>query len=86
MIVPNFNNVKVVNPDGRLTQEWVFFFSSLIEELQDNFQRFGVVVPRFTQDEIVGMSDAEDGSVVYDTTNNALKVKVSGVFKTVQVV
>lgn len=92
MIIPNFQNSRFVNKDGYLTDEWQNIFQALITALQQNLSDEGFLVPQQSAANIAKLQTAfaastnpatYNGDLIYDSTNDLLKVNIAGTFKTV---
>lgn len=81
MIIPNFVQDKLVDSTGAMTPNWVMFFSQLIDQMQANLSDEGVVIPSQTTANISVIKDHDpaplNGTIIYDSTTNQLKVKLS---------
>ena len=83
---------KLVNEDGEIVPEWQLFFQQLVQALQTNFGPEGIVTPQQTaanistlQSQFAASANPSQyyGNLLYDITNNLLKVNIAGTFKTV---
>jgi hypothetical protein len=83
MMIPNFENVRFVNRDGYLTDEWQNIFQSLISSLQTNVSNEGYRVPQqptttinMLQSQFASSPSPSVyyGNLLYDSTTNQLKV------------
>lgn len=88
MNVDNFVHEQMVDENGYLTYSWALWFNQLINQLQKNVGPEGYVVPSLEATKIAQLTgpSTQDGTLVYDSTNNLLKVRIAGVFKTVQTI
>jgi len=94
MIIPNFENIKFVNRDGYLTDEWQNVLQALFTVLQRNVSNEGFQVPQQPtaniaklQSQFATTANPADyfGDLVYDSTTDELKVNIAGTFKVVTV-
>jgi hypothetical protein len=85
MNIQEFVSSKIVDENGYLTQEAQIIFNQLFTQLQINFSDEGLVVPPQSAENIaqLELADAENGTLLYDETNDLMKVNIAGVFKTV---
>jgi hypothetical protein len=90
MNIPNFENVQFVDRNGYLTEKWALIMQQLITALQTNLSNEGYIVPSQTaanitqiQTNVAASSNpaAYNGDLLYDSTNNKLKVNLNGAFK-----
>lgn len=88
MNVPNFIHDKFVDENGYLTDGWRLFFNQLINEMNENLSQEGIVMPSQTTDNAdIIKTDALNGTILYDSTTNELKVRLSdGNFHVIQTV
>lgn len=92
MIIPNFVHDKVVDGEGNLTPQWIMFFTQLLDQMQLNLSEEGIVAPSQTTSNITIIeSDPNNvplnGTLLYDSTTNQLKVRLSdGTFHVIQTV
>lgn len=83
-LIPSFINDPVVDKDGMLTQSWRDIFTQLFNILQQNSSQEGTVIPSQSATNIgVIQTNAMNGTMLYDSTNNQAKVVINGVFKTI---
>lgn len=90
MNVPTFSYDKVVDKDGNWSFIWLQIVTQLLQQLQLNFSNEGCVVPEVSAADIVIIAAnlPANGTMLYDSTNDLLKVWVGGTggsFKTVTV-
>lgn len=92
MNVPNFQNIQVIGKGGFFTDEWQNMLQQLITQMQNNLSDEGFHIPQQTaaniailQTQFAASPDpsAYNGVMLYDTTNDLLKVNIAGTFKTV---
>jgi len=92
MIIPNFENTKVVDENGFLTPVWQLIFQQLITNLQGSLSDEGFLIPQQTTATITTLMTNFNasaspskyfGNSVYDSTVNKLKVNENGTIKTV---
>ena len=84
MNIPNFQNTKFVDRSGYLTPEWQLILQQLFQELQKNTSNEGLFIPQQPTATITMLNTAAStGALLYDSTNNLLKVNLAGTFKTV---
>lgn len=88
MNVPNFIHDKFVDENGYLTDGWRLFFNQLINEMNENLSQEGIVMPSQTTDNAdIIKTDALNGTILYDSTTNELKVRLNdGNFHVIQTV
>jgi hypothetical protein len=84
-IIPNFQNVKLVNKDGTPTASAQLMFTQLFTQLQNYLSNEGLKVPLQTTANISELNiDKSTGALLYDQQTHELKVNINGEFKTVQ--
>jgi hypothetical protein len=95
MKVPVYINDLLVDEERKMTAPWETLFNQLFTEMQSNLSDEGLVAPSQTTVNIGVIQDAQNtdgndiypnGTILYDSTTNQLKVKISGVFRVIQVV
>lgn len=88
MNVPNFIHDKFVDENGYLTDGWRLFFNQLINEMNENLSQEGIVMPsQTTANADIIKTDALNGTILYDSTTNELKVRLNdGNFHVIQTV
>ena len=85
MNIPNFNDTRVIDKDGKLSDEWRQILSQLFTQLQGGLSDEGISVPQQSSANITTLADAnKSGTLLYDSDNHLLKVNVNGIFKTIQ--
>ena len=89
MNIPNFENTQVVDDEKYFTDNWQLLMQQLFTELQTNAGNEGLVVPTLSSDPnsvsppAVGgqlaqiQTTAQNGTLVYDTFTNELKVRLN---------
>lgn len=85
MNIPNFVQEKLVDEKGHLTDSWRLVITQLLNELQKNAGNEGLVSPSQPETTIANLTASQNGAMVYDSTNNAMKVNINGIFKTITV-
>ena len=85
MNVPNLPPDKtLVDATGKITDTWYTFFSQLIVLMQQNLSDQGIKLPQQTAETITSLNTAQStGALLYDSTNDLLKVNIDGTFRTV---
>jgi len=83
MKIPVFDNIKFVDKEGYLTPGWSNILQELFQSLQADFSDEGLVIPSQTAADIAKLTDAPNWTVIGDTTNNLLKIKINGVWKSI---
>jgi hypothetical protein len=91
MKIPNFLNLKVIETEGentgRLTPEAHNMFSELFTALQLNLSEEGFNIPQQTTANIESLEDDNDnGNILYDKEEHKVKVRIDGIYKTIQTV
>lgn len=89
MIIPNFlAQIPVVeqHEDGKFyfTPEMQGMFSQLFSTLAQNLGQEGLVPPPQTAANIALLTNSQPFTLVGDSTNDLLKVRLGGIFKTIQ--
>lgn len=88
MKIPNFINERFVDERGHLTEEWQHTLEQLFNELQSQMSDEGHIAP--SQDAAnIAVLDGDvnkSGAILYDETNDQLKVNIAGTFKEIQTV
>lgn len=89
MNIPNYENTQAVEENGYFTDYWQILWQQLFTELQANAGNEGLVVPTLSSDPnsvdppAVGgqlaqiQTTAQNGTLVYDTFTNELKVRLN---------
>lgn len=80
MNVPQFVYDKVLDDSNHLTANWNLWYSQLITQLNENFGPAGLVMPSLDQDSINLLTQAANGTMIYNTTTNKAMVNVNGTF------
>lgn len=80
MNVPQFVYDKVLDDSNHLTANWNLWYSQLIAQLNENFGPQGLVMPSLDQASIDLLTQATNGTMIYNTTTNKAMVNVNGTF------
>lgn len=89
MIIPNFENIRIVDRNGYLTPEWQLILQQLFSALQTNVSEEGFVIPKKSTVDIAKIAsqfattqNPADyfGDLLYDSTTDQLKVNLAGTF------
>ncbi len=84
MNIPNFENIKFVDRNGYLTEEWQLILQQLFQALQKNVSDEGLFVPQQPTSVITSLNTAASKSaLLYDSTTDQLKVNISGTFQVI---
>lgn len=89
MKIPTFMHTRIVDDNGIMTPMWKMLFIQLFDQMQLNLSDEGFVVPSLDHVDIVKLEKpfelggSVDGTLIYDRTNNLLKVKQNGDFKNI---
>lgn len=87
MKVPIFNDVKLVDEDGKMTSEWRDILSQLFQSLQTDFSEEGIIIPSQPRSNISKLDDSPNwtmiGDQTEDLTDSVLKIKIDGVWKNI---
>jgi hypothetical protein len=91
MNIPNFENIKFVDNNGFLTDEWKNILTQLFQQLQTNLSAEGISVPKQSNANIIALSTAKSiGNIIYDNTSNQFKACVPsglvGVYKIINLI
>ena len=88
MKIPNFLNEKIVTKEGYLTESWHHSLEQLFNELQQQMSDEGHIAPSQSATNIITLSGDPNkkGALLYDETNDKLKVNIAGTFKEIQTV
>lgn len=87
MNIPNFIDTKIVDENGKLTNEFRQFFSQLIDQLQYNLSDEGYIIPSQNTVNINKLNASNvDNILLIDNDTNELKIKIGGIFRTVQLI
>lgn len=86
MKIPNFINNKFVDENGMLTETWRMILNILFDQMQKNVSEEGFVIPSMTEENIALLINSVNGTLIYDKTNNLLKIKENGIFKTISTI
>ena len=79
-MIPNFDNIKVVDGEGLYTAEWKNIITTLFSSLRGYSTTHDTAANIANYD----MTKVQNGKIVYDTTNNVAKICINGVLKTIQ--
>jgi len=82
MSIPVFDNIKFVDESGLLTPEWRAILQNLFQTLQTRFSNEGLVMPSQSVTNINLLIDSDNGALVYDETTNLPKIRVNGIWET----
>ena len=82
MAIPVFDNIKFIDENGLLTPEWRAILQDLFQTLQARFSNEGLVMPSQSVTNINLLNNSDDGALVYDETTNLPKIRVNGVWQT----
>ena len=82
MAIPVFDNIKFIDENGLLTPEWRAILQDLFQTLQARFSDEGLVMPSQSVSNINLLNNSDDGALVYDETTNLPKIRVNGVWQT----
>lgn len=95
MILPNFENTKLVDEKGYLTAEWQMILQAFFQTLQKNLSNEGFLIPQQSTATISSLQTQFNasttptvyyGDLLYDSTTDEFKVNIAGTFRVVQVV
>jgi len=78
--IPNVPTGKIVNSDGTMTAEFLSFLMQLNLYMQTNLSNEGLVAPPLSSADIALLTDALDGTIVYNSTTDKLMGKEGGTF------
>ncbi len=84
-LIPPLENSKFVDEQGNLSEVWQKNLTSLYSQLNKTITINGLAVPQLPATEItteraVGIGN---GMLIYDSTNDLLKVTIAGTFRTI---
>ena len=82
MILPTLPLGEVVNKEGMLTPDWNQFFTQLLLYMNSNLSSEGFVQPSQPTTNIAQLTNANNGTIIYDSTTDQFKGKIAGTFKT----
>jgi hypothetical protein len=82
MTIPVFDNIRVVDENGIFTPEWRAILQNLFQTLQDRLSNEGLVMPSQSVTNINLLNNSDDGALVYDETTNLPKIRVNGIWET----
>lgn len=88
MKIPNFINERFVDKNGHLTEAWQHTLEQLFNELQSQMSDEGHIAPSqdATSIAILDGDATKAGAILYDETNDKLKVNIAGTFKEIQTI
>ena len=87
MNIPNFEDIKVVDENGKFTQAWKNIMSQLFNELQKRMSEEMHVAPSQTTANIAQFNTPDYvGGVVYNTDTKQLNANIDGTIKVIQTV
>lgn len=88
MKIPSFLQEKFVDENGYLTPAWAAVIDQLLAQLQENAGDEGLVPPSLSSDpmppinnQFSQLTEVSNGTMIYDTYVDKLKVYIAGVFK-----
>ena len=82
MAIPVFDNIKFIDANGLLTPEWRAILQDLFQTLQARFSNEGLVMPSQSSTNISQLNSSDNGALVYDETSNLPKIRINGVWET----
>lgn len=82
MAIPVFDNIKFIDENGLLTPEWRAILQDLFQTLQARFSNEGLVMPSQSSTNISQLNSSDNGALVYDETTNLPKIRVNGIWET----
>jgi hypothetical protein len=82
MAIPVFDNIKFIDANGLLTPEWRAILQDLFQTLQARFSNEGLVMPSQPSTNISQLNSSDNGALVYDETSNLPKIRVNGIWET----
>lgn len=86
MKIPNFEDIPLVNNDGKLTNEWRQILTQLFQQMQKNLSDEGLIAPSQSTANIAQLATtAKNGALFNDIDTDDLKVILNGLVKTVTV-
>lgn len=87
MNIPSmFPNMKIVNQDGSMHDNFMGFLTQLIAPLQKNLSNEGYTIPSLTQDQINTISGANSlQRIIYNSTTGKMMINNNGTFQTINV-
>lgn len=83
MIVPNYIEMPFVDKNGHLTDVWRNILMQLLQQMQQNLSNTGFVIPSQSTANIALLTNAVNGTMLYNSTTDLPKIKVAGTFKTI---
>lgn len=83
MNIPPFINSKFVEKDGTLSSYGKYMMQQLITQLQTNAGTEGIVTPAQPATNIALLNSSQNGTLIYDSTNDLLKANIAGTFQTI---
>ena len=83
MKIPVFDNIRFVDKEGYLTPEWTNILQELFQVLHLTISDEGFLIPDQTQTNIDKLTSSPNWTMIGDSTNNLLKVKINGAWRTV---
>jgi hypothetical protein len=89
MKVPTFTKQKFVEEDGNLAPPMDQMLDVFFQQAQENLSNDGFVIPAQTTDTInyilspSNQNSKPDGTLLYDSQTNELKVRINGVVKVI---
>ena len=92
MIIPQFEYEPLVDiTTGNLSPEWQLWFTQLITQMTQNVGTQGFVIPQLDAADIAAIKTAglatagavANGTLIYDSDNNLLKIWIVNDFKTI---
>lgn len=88
MNIPNFSGSAIADKNGNPTSEFQSWMDQLILELQKNAGTEGLTPVSLPTDDISKIESSDNkqnGTFIYDSDTDEVKVNINGTFKTVQV-
>jgi hypothetical protein len=86
-LIPSLPSTRMlVDANGKMTDDWYDFFSTLTNVLQNTLSLEGILLPPQAATEITRLDNngKSQRRVLFDSTNNVAKVNLTGTFKTIQ--
>ena len=75
-------HVPIVGKDGKLTQDWLTWFSTLQSNLVDLFTQYGLQLPQVPGSVFNQVISPPNGTIFHNTTIGEPQILINGVLRT----
>lgn len=87
MNIPStYPNMKIVNEDGTMHENFLNFLTQLLAPLQQNLSNEGYTIPSLTQTQINTITGTNTiQRIIYNSTTGKMMINNNGTFQTINV-